>query len=163
MFHQRKHIRLRDFDYSSANGYFITVCVKNFEPLLGSVRNNLCGLSDIGSDVAWRIQNIPQQNENVVLDEFIVMPNHFHALLIIDRHEGPYDGNRFQKPRAGSVSMMINAAKGATTKWCRLNQLRFEWQVKFYDHVIRNEQEYWAIKNYIINNPRNWTKDRFYQ
>ncbi|MDQ6608836.1 MAG: hypothetical protein M3Y85_03345, partial [Bacteroidota bacterium] len=127
---------MRDFDYSSANAYFITVCVKYFEPLLGSVRNGICGLSDVGNNVALRLQNIPALNENVILDEFIVMPNHFHLILIIQKRDGPYIGNRFQKPLAGSVSTMINAAKGATTKWCNKNDLYFDWQDKFYDHVI---------------------------
>lgn len=155
MFQQRKHIRLRDFDYSSANGYFITVYVKNFAPLLGITRDGICGLSEIGCDVAQRLQNITTLNENVFLDEFIVMPNHFHALIIIDRHTGPYIVNQFKKPRIGSISTMINAAKGATTKWCYAHQCCFDWQYKFFDHVIRNEQEYWVRKSYIINNPRN--------
>ena len=162
MFHQRKHIRLRNFDYSSANGYFVTVCVKQFLPLLGSIKNGICGLSEIGNDVAIRLQNIPLLYPHVLLDEFIVMPNHFHLILIITKHQGSYVGNRFQKPVAGSVSMMINGAKGATTKWCKANNYWFDWQDRFYDHVIRNEKEYWAIKNYIINNPRNWHNDRFY-
>lgn len=162
MFHQRKHIRLRDFDYSSANAYFITTCVKYFEPLLGKIQNGICGLSDIGNDIAIRLQKIPLLNPNVILDEFIVMPNHFHAMLIVCKHQGAYIGNAFQKPKGGSVSMMINAAKGATTKWCQENNYHFDWQDKFHDHVVRNEQEYWAIKNYIINNPKNWQQDRLY-
>ena len=164
MFHQRKHIRLRHFDYSSANAYFITVCVKHFEPLLGQVRNSICGLSEIGNDVALRLQNIPALNKYVLLDEFIVMPNHFHVLLIIREHHGTWLENRFQKPVSGSISMIINAAKGATIKWCKANHhTKFKWQDRFHDHVVRNEQEYWAIKNYIINNPRNWEKDKFYK
>jgi REP element-mobilizing transposase RayT len=159
---QRKHIRLRDFDYSSANGYFVTVCVKNREPLLGTVKNGICGLSEIGNNVALRLQHIPMVNANTVLDEFIVMPNHFHAIIVIDQHFSEYIGNQFRKPRKHSVLMMINSAKGATIKWCRANSYSFAWQDKFHDHVIRNEQEYWMIKNYITNNPRNWQQDRFY-
>jgi REP element-mobilizing transposase RayT len=136
--------------------------VKNGEPLLGTVKNGICGLSEIGSDVAIRLQHIPVVNANTILEEFIVMPNHFHAIIIIDRHAGDYISNQFQRPRKHSLSMMINAAKWATTKWCQANNYHFAWQDKFYDHVIRNEQEYWAIKNYIINNPRNWQQDRFY-
>ncbi|NTS39315.1 hypothetical protein HRG84_00230 [Flavisolibacter sp. BT320] len=162
MFHQRKHIRLREFDYSSPNAYFLTVCVKHFEPVLGTVKNGICGLSAIGNETALRLQNIPIVNPSVILDEFIVMPNRFHALLIITKHAGIYRGNQFQKPRSGSVSMLINATKGATTKWCRVNGHHLEWQEKFYDHVIRNEEEYWAIKNYIINNPSNWQTDKFH-
>jgi REP element-mobilizing transposase RayT len=162
MVHQRKHIRLREFDYSSPNAYFITVCVKNFEPLLGWVKNGICGLSEIGNDVALRLQTIPVLNPNIILDEFIVMPNHFHAILIITKNDGNYIGNQFQKPRSGSVSIIINAVKGATSKWCRLHNYKFEWQPKFHDHVIRNAEEYQVIKNYISNNPSNWQTDKFY-
>lgn len=158
-----ENIRLREFDYASANGYFITVCVKYFQPVLGTIRNGTCGLSEVGNDVALRLQNIPALNPHTKLDEFIVMPNHFHLLLFIKDQEGAYVSNAFGKPRVGSVSVMINAAKGATTKWCKANGYSFDWQDKFHDHVIRNEQEYWAIKNYIFNNPRNWQQDRFYQ
>ena len=126
MLQQRKHIRLRDFDYSSANAYFITVCVKDFQPLLGIIKNGICRLSEIGSDVAMRLQNIPVLYKDVELDEFVVMPNHFHLLLILCQHHGAYIGNAFQKPRSGSISMMINGAKGATTKWCRKNNFYFD-------------------------------------
>ena len=163
MFHQRKHIRLREFDYSSQNAYFITVCVKYLQPVLGTIRNGICGLSEIGNDVSLRLQNIPALNPDIRVDEFIVMPNHFHLLLLIDNHKGDYSGNAFGKPRSGSASMMINAAKGATTKWCKANGYFLDWQDKFHDHVIRNDAEYQAIKNYIFNNPRNWPRDRFYQ
>lgn len=91
MFYQRKHIRLRDFDYSSPNAYFITVCVRYVEPLWGVIKNGICGL---------------------------------------------------------------------VTTWCNENNICFKWQPRFHDHVIRDEKEYWAIKNYIINNPKNW--DRFH-
>lgn len=163
MFRQRKHIRLREFDYSSANAYFITVCVAHCECLLGKIKNGICGLSDIGAEAAVRLQNIPELYTDVILDEFIIMPNHLHALLIIDRHSGPWQPNAFSKPISESVSMHINHFKGAVKKWCNNNGWpEFSWQSKFYDHVIRNEQEYWAIKNYIINNPCNWKDDRFY-
>lgn len=160
---QRKHIRLRDFDYSSANAYFITVFVAYFERLLGTVKNGICGLSEIGAEAAVRLQKIPELYPDAFLDEFIVMPNHLHALLIIDRHRGSDKSNAFGKPVAESVSMHINHFKGAVKKWCNDNgHSGFEWQAKFHDHVIRNEQEYRLIKNYIINNPQNWTADRFY-
>lgn len=162
MFHQRKHIRLRDFDYSSANAYFITVCVKYFEPLLGIVKNGICGLSNIGNDVALRIQRIPELSPDVILDEFIVMPNHLHLLLIIDRHHGPYRSNAFGKPIAQSVSMLVNHFKGAAKKWSKRRGLYMDWQSRFHDHVIRNEKEYRAIKNYIISNPANWADDKFH-
>lgn len=163
MLPQRKYIRLRDFDYSSANAYFITVCVDYFERLLGTIRNGICGLSEIGAEAAVRLQKIPELYPDVILDEFIVMPNHLHALIIIDRHSGHHQSNTFGKPVAESVSLHINHFKGAVKKWCNANgHAGFDWQAKFYDRVIRNEQEYWLTKNYILNNPQNWANDRFY-
>ncbi len=163
MWSQRKHIRLRDFDYSSANAYFITICVNYFDCLLGKIKKGICGLSDIGAEAAARLQNIPEWYPDVILDEFIIMPNHLHALLIIDRHSRPYQPNAFSKPVAESVSMHINHFKGHVKKWSNNNGWpEFSWQAKFHDHIIRNEQEYWLSKNYIINNPQNWTHDRFY-
>ncbi|HEY0040145.1 MAG TPA: transposase [Flavisolibacter sp.] len=162
MFHQRKHIRLRNFDYSSSNAYFITVCVKYFEPLLGSIKNGICGLTDVGNETALYLQKIPEIRAGVILDEFIVMPNHLHCLLILPHHSRLYSGNGFGKPVTGSVSVIINQFKGAVTKWCKLNSCYFDWQDRFHDHVVRNEQEYWAVKNYIINNPGNWKDDCFF-
>ena len=160
---QRKHIRLRDFDYSSANAYFITVCVKHFERLLGTIRSGICRLSEIGAEAAAYLQTIPEIYPDVILDEFIIMPNHLHAIIIIDRHSSSYQSNAFGKPVAGSVSMHVNHFKGRVKKWCKNNSWsEFDWQPKFHDHVIRNEQEYWLIKNYIIHNTRNWQDDRFY-
>lgn len=162
MFYKRKHIRLREFDYSSANAYFITVCVRDKLPLLGAIRNGICGLSEIGCDIAHRLQNIPVLYPHVLLDEFIVMPNHFHALLFITQHQGEWMPNKFQRVTTGSISSIINSAKGATTKWCQRNNHFFDWQNKFHDHVIRNNHEYNSIKEYIITNPQRWRDDRFY-
>jgi putative transposase len=158
----RKHIRLRDFDYSSANGYFITVCVKNFNCHFGEVKNGIMRLSDIGNIAAYYLQSIPQIRKDTVLDEFIVMPNHLHCIIEL-RHRSflSENVNQFARPVAGSVSMIINQYKGAVKKWCNENGFGdFNWQGKFYDHVIRDNKEYWAIKNYIINNPANWRRDQ---
>ena len=163
MLPQRKHIRLRNFDYSSANAYFITVCVRYFEPLLGNIKNGVCGLTEIGNEAVLCLQNIPHHNPNTVLDEYIVMPNHLHCILFITHSNPVYTANSFGKTIAGSVSNTINHFKGAVIRWCKNNNHRFHWQSKFHDHVIRNDQEFWAIKNYIINNPKNWKSDRFHQ
>ena len=163
MLHQRKHIRLRDFDYSSANAYFITVCVRYFEPLLGTIRCGICGLNEIGNETALNLQNIPAHYPNTVVDEFIVMPNHWHCILLINRSNHLYTPNSYANTVAGSVSTIVGHVKGAVTKWCSGNNMYFKWQPRFHDHVIRNEKEYWAIKKYIIDNPKNWKDDRFHQ
>lgn len=90
------------------------------------------------------------------------MPNHLHCILIRTHCDHVYTTNSFGRTVAGSVSNIVNHMKGAVTKWCKSNNRFFQWQSRFHDHVIRNEQEYWAIKNYIINNPKNWKEDCFY-
>jgi len=159
---ERKHIRLQGFDYSSDNAYFITVCVKNFECHFGDVKNGIMRLSDVGNTAACYLQNIPLIRTNAILDEFIIMPNHLHCIIELGQKPFSSDStNQFAKPIVGSVSMMINQYKGAVKRWCNENGYEdFHWQSKFYDHVIRDNKEYWAIKNYIINNPANWRRDR---
>jgi REP element-mobilizing transposase RayT len=80
---KRKHIRLAGFDYSSPNAYFITICAKDFLLLFGEIRNGIMGFSDIGNIAAFYMQNIPALRTNILLNEFIIMPNHLHCILII--------------------------------------------------------------------------------
>ena len=71
--------------------------------------------------------------------------------------------NRFGKPVSGSVSMIINQYKASVKCWCNKNGYEyFQWQSRFYDHIVRNEESHQDIANYILNNPKQWEKDRFY-
>jgi len=164
---KRKHIRLTGFDYSSPNAYFITICVKNFLPLFGEIRNCIVGFSEIGNIAAIYMQNIPELRSNIEVDEFIIMPNHLHCILIIiENKEADIRKEkvaRFGQPVEGSISVIINQYKGAVKKWCNNNRFEnFKWQSKFYDHIIRDKKSYNTIKNYILNNPPNWQQDKFY-
>lgn len=162
MFHRRKHIRLYDFDYSSGNAYFITICVKDFAMQLGEIRNGIMGLSEIGKTASVYLQKIPEIRKEVVLDEYIIMPSHVHFIMeiITSKHLlQEQKENRFAQPIAGSVSAIVNQYKGAVTKWCKNNDFPdFEWQGRFHDHVIRDQQSHETIRDYIISNPANWNK-----
>lgn len=81
---QRKHIRLRDFDYSSENAYFITICIKDRKQFFGTVENEVMYASPIGKIAETYWTEIPLHHPHVVLDEFVVMPNHVHGILILD-------------------------------------------------------------------------------
>ena len=95
----RKHIRLRQFDYSSANAYFITVCVKNFDCYLGEIRNGIVGLSEIGNVAAFCLQEIPERRSEVILDEFMVMPNHLHCIIELTGKTFSIENrNRYARP-----------------------------------------------------------------
>jgi len=130
------------------------------------------GLSIPGC-IAWYYwRQIPNHHPNVVLDTFIVMPNHIHGIIGIQaldyglKPEGTCHGMslphraKFGKPQAESLSIILNQYKGAVTKWCHLHHHDyFKWQSRFYDEIIRNEKALDNIRNYILYNPENWRKD----
>ncbi len=167
MYRQRKNIRLQSFDYSSANAYFITICVKNFTPAFGEIRKGIVRLSEVGNTAAVYLQNIPELRSEVLLDEFIIMPNHLHCILEITCRDLPVANpdaalRKYGQPVACSISVIINQYKGAVKKWCNhFGYSDFQWQSRFHDHVIRSEKEFQRIQNYIISNPTNWHMDKY--
>ena len=144
--------------------------------------------SQIGerANKCWRA--IPDHFSYFKLDEFSVMPNHLHGIIIIEKpcgnHRGGFNAvetghalslqpnageppenpnhGRFRNQGKKTISSMVDSFKSAVTKYCNENNLTFGWQSRFHDHIIRNEDEFYAIRNYIINNPRNWKEDKFY-
>lgn len=163
---RRRHVRLRKHDYSSPGLYFITCCVQDRICSLGFIENDQLVLSNIGVIVKAHWEAIPQHYAHVKLHEFVIMPNHIHG--VIELHYGEDNLttlkhrtlNQFAKPISGSISMIINQYKGGVRRWCKYHGYpEFRWQGRFYDHVIRNQQAYWAICRYIRNNPAKWILD----
>ncbi len=109
---------------------------------------------------------IPEYFLNFTTDEFIIMPNHIHGILIIENNLN-YDSNdtfnKFQKIRKKSLSTAINQYKGAVTRYCKNKKLNFSWHSGFYEHIIRNENSLQKIKEYIVNNPAKWELDEYYR
>ena len=155
---KRKQIRLRNFDYASENAYFITIRVKEGHHHLGEVRNGIMGLSEIGNMATLFLQEIPILHPYVNMDNFMVMPNHVHCILeIISKLKSENYKNAYGKPIPGSVSVLINQYKGAVKKWCNENGYEwFQWQKRFHDRLIRDEDAFRSIQLYIENNPRKW-------
>ena len=214
-----------DWDYRRSAFYFVTICTNDRRHFFGDIRDGRMGLSVQGC-VAWYFWNqIPIHFDNVVLDAFVVMPNHVHGIIQIQPnqkkenllasrhgvrpqdHERPQDSMRpqdymrpqdhvrqndnvrppdhmmpnypkkenllaschgmrqqekireFGKPKSGSLSVILNHYKGAVTRWCNHKGYKFEWQSRFYDHIIRNEQSLDRIREYIKCNPLNWVED----
>ncbi|MCL2760036.1 MAG: transposase [Desulfuromonadales bacterium] len=153
---KRKQNRLQNYDYSQNGAYFVTICIKDKHELLWipafvgahSVRPLL---SDIGKVVEKAIMNIPQIYETVIIDRYTIMPNHVHMIAIIDCDHG-------RTLCAPTISRVIKQCKEYVTK-----QIGYSiWQKSFHDHIIRNEQDYINIAEYIENNPANWEIDRFF-
>jgi len=167
----KKQYRYKGYDYSQEGFYFVTICAKNREIFFGDVINGEIKLSEIGlaTDKFWR--EIPNHFSFVGLDEFVVMPNHFHGIIQINVGTGhcpvptntdENGGSKFGKVTPKSLSTIIGSYKSIVTKTMNLQRpdIGFAWQSRFHDRIIRNEDELNRIRQYIINNPLKWELDK---
>jgi REP element-mobilizing transposase RayT len=211
--HHRKSIRLKGYDYSQEGLYFITICVQNRECLFGKIENGEMMLNDAGNMVQKEWLKLPQRFSNIELHEFVVMPNHFHAIMeivgatlvvapvrvslvdtqlvdaqlvdaqLVDAHhdnaktsnhnaktseKGQPQGFAPTKPK--TVGDIVGAFQSiVTVEYIRgVKNLDWEpfngklWQRNYWEHIIRDEQSYKQIAEYIINNPKNWVDDKLH-
>jgi putative transposase len=177
--------RLRTWNYGSPGLYFITICTQNHECYFGKIENEKMILNELGVAVhtEWEKTLTLRPDMNLELDEFVVMPNHFHGIIMIGQNEfkKPPTGrdalrasktqttehinpraNKFG-PQKKNIGSIIGGFKSAVTKYAMLHNIQFDWQERFHDHIIRNHAEYLRIANYIQDNPGNWGKDKFYK
>ena len=163
---KRKHPRLKKFDYSTTGVYFITICTKVREPILCNIFTaNPVGRDDLGTPQDHEISpyivqltkfgkitekyinSIPQGYENVSVDKYVIMPDHIHMLLSLVK-----DNRRAESSRPTDISQIIGAMKRLINKEIGENIF----QTSFYDHIIRDEDDYLIKWNYIENNPAKW-------
>jgi len=160
--HHRRSTRLRDWDYRSVGIYFVTLCTYQRENLFDNpVWRELV-------ENGWvSITNHPHA-QYIALDEWIVMPNHLHGILIIIRADilTPAETSSqtgLHNAESGSIGTVMGNYKSLMTR--RINNLRYTpggkvWQRGYYDRIIRNEGELNATRQYIQNNPLRWAEDR---
>jgi hypothetical protein len=190
--------RLQNWDYGWNAPYFVTICTANRELFFGNIMDDKMNVSEIGkiADKYWL--EIPEHFPFVKLDVHVVMPNHVHGIVIIDKpDDGRNDVNNDEQNIGGNVGRNVgrnvetlnlgistpkrpkrpqrHQTAAASKKWkpatlgsiinqykriCTIESRKinpnFTWQSRFHDHIIRNDAEYQRIKNYIINNPKNW-------
>ena len=155
-FPKRKQNRLTEYNYSTPNAYFITVCTENRKNLfwedVGAItdRPENVPLTDLGVVVRQSIYDIPSHYPAITVDHAVVMPNHIHLLLQINTD---LNGRSMIAP---TISTVVRLMKGAVSKQAGFSV----WQKGFYDHVIRNENDYQEVWNYIEGNPGKWAEDR---
>ena len=146
---KRKQIRIKDYDYSTPGAYFITVCTANRDKIFWSgvgadiIRPQNIPLSTAGKIVEQGISQIAEHYDNVFVDKFCIMPDHIHLILRIESDVG---GRIISAP---TVSTVVGSMK----RWVSRQIGRPIWQKSFYDHGIRNQQDYDEIWQYIENNP----------
>jgi REP element-mobilizing transposase RayT len=178
--HNRRSIRLKNYDYSKSGAYFITICTKNRQCLFGEIVNGEMILNDGGKIVEKCWIDIPEHFPNAILDEFIIMPNHIHGIIILNELDFDNVGanmvldagaNNYSPPQndrphgtTRTIGSIIRGFKIGVTKWFRQNSnIKTVWQRNYYDHIIRNEIELIKIRKYIINNPKNWLIDNHFR
>jgi len=181
--HHRRSIRLKGYDYAQAGLYFITICCQDRACLFGEIQNGEMVLNEYGTIARNEWIKTHEIRTNVELGEFVIMPNHIHGIIkIMDiggrgelhspnnetpNNETPNDyKGECNSPLRGpsnTIGAIIRGYKSSVTK--QLNLLNIGcvvWQRNYHEHIIRNEQSHQTISNYIINNPANWSEDKFY-
>ena len=159
----RKPNRLKNYNYSDNGAYFITICTKDRKCTLSSVgvgvpddpfEAPMIKLTQLGETVETVLNEMSNFYDNISIDNFVIMPNHIHLMLIISNSGSP----RTTTPTTNTVSAFVSSFK-------RFSNKRFGnsiWQRSFYDHIIRDEADYLKITNYINSNAAKWFEDKYY-
>ena len=153
----RQSIRLRGYDYSQSGAYFVTICTQNKKCFFGNIINEEMVLNDSGRMIKMIWDELPINYPGINIDEFQIMPNHVHGIIIID------------KGAAGlSLPDIVHRFKSLTTaRYIRgVKQKQWPpfpgklWQRNYYEHIVRDENELNDIRKYIMDNPKKWDLDR---
>lgn len=172
--HHRHSIRLPEYDYSQPGGYFVTIATVNHSSIFGKVVDGNVQLSNCGEIARkeWFTSAAIRPYIDLYEDEFIVMPNHIHGIIWVKENEfnsvgaqrrcAPTYNNEKFSVGSQTLSAIVCAYKSAVTY--KIHELLGErefpiWQRNYYEHIIRDEQDYENIFNYIVNNPANWKED----
>ena len=170
---KRKHIRLKDYDYSQAGVYFITICTQGRQEILSeidapcdddteTVGRGLAPaavrLTDCGRLVEHELIALTERYPSVTIEKYVIMPNHFHGLICLGETAGA-------SPRP-TLMQVLGAFKSLTTRhWnAKAGQSGSSlWQSGYHEHVIRDENDFLRHWTYIDDNPRKWRGDEYYQ
>ena len=157
---KRRHSRLDSYDYSTAGAYFITICTQNRRCVLSHIVGRGLAPAEIQYTAYGRIAQeqlllLEQRYPTLRVDRYVIMPNHIHMILVLEETAGA-------SPRP-TVMDIICAYKSLTTRECKKVQpVEKLFQTSFYEHVIRGQEDYHEITEYIANNPKQWELDALY-
>jgi len=175
---RRKSVRLRGYDYSQSGFYFITICTYERRPLFGEVLDGHMILNDLGRFAHAEWENTVRMRSGLMADEFVVMPNHMHAIVAVGAHcmrpsfRRPSDFCRYRHDIdqgrmqcAPTVGHVVRGYKAAVTSGVRemvASRGMPVWQRNYHEHIIRNESAYLQIVQYIQKNPLKWQQDIYH-
>jgi len=154
--HHRRSIRLQGYDYSQPGAYFITIVIKNREPILGTIKEGVFYPSRFGHLARMVLTALPKRYPYLQLDEFVLMPDHVHMILVL--LEEPRT-RRLPTPPRHSITEVVRGFKTESAR--KINRLRKTqghavWKRNYYERIVRDECALRTIRRYIINNPRKW-------
>jgi REP element-mobilizing transposase RayT len=186
--HHRRSILLKDYDYSQPGAYFITLVTKSRVTLFGEIIEGQMVLNRYGEIAHGTWIDLPRHYPHVVLDAFVIMPNHIHAIIVLRDNDVGRGGSiqlfnstpikttsdRFRthageetRPYYNATSHglpeIVRAFKSFSAR--RINKMRRStgltvWQRNYYERIIRNQAELDSIRLYIMDNPRRWAADQ---
>ena len=161
--------RLLSWDYSSSGYYFVTICTHQKKEYFGKINNRKMELSAMGKIAQTYWKEIPKHFPFVILDESVIMPNHVHGIVIITNQKHTTNDRILHLCRDGACPVsthktnvlgnIIGSFKSVVTKCANKNRIPFHWQSRYYDHIIRSENELHSIREYIHYNPLKWEED----
>ena len=171
--------RLQNWNYAANGWYFVTICTRDSAHFFGEVITSQMEFSTIGEIAQQFWAEIPKHFNHTYIDAYVIMPNHVHGIIVIDR---PHQVNRDRQPnvetlhcnvstrrqfmsdispQAGSLGAIVRSYKSAVSRWSHQNGFEdFAWQDRFYDRIIRADGSLSHIRKYIVNNPAKWELDR---
>jgi REP element-mobilizing transposase RayT len=168
----RRSIRLPGYDYASAGWYFVTLICHKRKPLFGEVLEGEMLLNEAGKIAEKCWLEIPEHFPDVILHEYVVMPNHIHGIIELTalsevRAENflplQYTKHEFGKMIPRSVSSIVKGFKIGVTKTMRKISPEVQvWHRNYHEHIIRNEESFRKISDYIRNNPAQWQEDEYF-
>jgi putative transposase len=174
--YRHNSLRYAGRDYSLPGKYFVTICTSQKTEWFGSVINGKMHLSEIGRIASQMWYEIPVHFPFIGLDAFVVMPDHIHGIIVINKYAGPpiagvlhatplppYDATHpaneimsSVSPKPGSLSVVVRSYKSAVTKHAHKFDSSFSWQRGFHDNIICTVGQMSRIRKYIFDNVRNW-------
>ena len=182
--HHRRSIRLKEYDYATTGAYFVTVCVHDRECLFGETVDGVMRLNSAGEMVRIEWEGLPERFPNITMDEYVIMPNHFHGIIIIsdvaasvvsvgaplatpafgsaaiDKGAATNQGAASSAPTLGSIMRTFKSISAIDVNRVLERQGRPLWQRNYYERVIRDDVEMDAARRYILENPLKWNLDR---
>jgi putative transposase len=181
--HHRRSIRLKNYDYSQAGAYFVTICQQSRDCLFGHIADNNMQLNPAGKMVMRWYLELENKFPDIECDACICMPNHLHFIVVnvgadlrvrpecVARPESATNGHTIGEHVGSPLHRVVQWFKTMTTneyiREVKQNQWpRFEgklWQRNYWEHVVRNEADWERLREYITNNPKSWALDKLYK